>query len=160
MLGLGVGAALTPLVLNAIPIRNHGTVAAVLAMVAGLGGTFGVSLTGALFEQLQTGDTVSAAADRGLRISDAAARTLDGLMSSTPDATHALARYPVGQQGPLKAAVHQGFVSAFGGATELSFGLVIAGIAIAFVLIRRRAEVVTLPVPNMAQPFSGLAPRP
>ena len=44
LLGLGVGTALTPLnlaALNATPIRNHGTIAGVLAMIAGLGGCSG-----------------------------------------------------------------------------------------------------------------------
>jgi EmrB/QacA subfamily drug resistance transporter len=163
LLGLGVGTALTPLnlaALNATPMRNHGTIGAILAMLAGLGGTFGVALTGALFESLQTRDTVNAAAGRGLHISDGSARTLDGLMSGTPDATHALARYPVEQHAQLKAAVHQGFVSAFGGAMELSFGLVVLGVVITFALIRSQKEKVALPVPNMTQPFSGLSPRP
>ncbi len=163
LLGLGIGTALTPLnlaALNATAIRNHGTIAGVLAMVAGLGGMFGVALTGALFEQLQTRDTVNAAAAHGLQITNASARTLDGLMSGTPDATTALARYPVEHQAQLKAAVHQGFVTAFGGAMELSFGLVVLGIVLTFLLIRRQPEVEALPVPNMTQPFSGLSPRP
>jgi hypothetical protein len=163
LLGLGVGTALTPLnlaALNAMPVRSHGTVAAILAMLAGLGGTFGVALSGALFEALQTRDTVSAVAARGLKVTDAAARTLDGLMSGTPDATQALARYPAQQHAALRAAVHDGFISAFGGAMELSFGLVIVGIVITFLLIRTQAEKVVLPTPNVTQPFSGLSPRP
>jgi MFS family permease len=163
LLGLGIGTALTPLnlaALNATPTRNHGTVAAILAMLAGLGGMFGVAISGALFEQLQTGDTVSAAADRGVQITDSAARTLDGLMAGTPDAMHAIAHYPAAQHAALTAAVHEGFVSAFAGAMELSLGLVIAGIVITLVLIRSQDETVALPVPNVTQPFSGLSPRP
>ena len=163
LLGLGIGAALTPLnlaALNATPIRNHGTIAGVLAMVAGLGGMFGVALTGALFESLQTRDTVNAAADKGVQITDSSARTLDGLMSSTPDATTALAHYPAAQHAELKAAVHEGFVSAFGGAMKLSFGLVVLGIVLTFLLLRRQPEVEEMPYPNVAEPFTGLAPRP
>jgi MFS family permease len=163
LLGLGIGTALTPLnlaALNATPIRNHGTIAGVLAMIAGLGGMFGVALTGALFESRQTRDTVNAAANRGIHITDGSARTLDGLMSGTPDANTALAHYPAAQHAALKAAVHEGFVSAFGTAMELSFALVALGIVLTFVLIRRQPEVDQLPVPNVAQPFSGLAPRP
>jgi EmrB/QacA subfamily drug resistance transporter len=163
LLGLGIGTALTPLnlaALNATSVRNHGTVGGILAMVAGLGGMFGVSLTGALFESLQTRDTVNAAASRGVHITDSSARTLDGLMSGTPDATTALAHYPAAQHAQLTAAVHEGFVSAFGTAMELSFGLVVLGIALTFLLIRRQPEVEPIPVPNMTQPFSGLAPRP
>jgi EmrB/QacA subfamily drug resistance transporter len=163
LLGLGVGTALTPLnlaALNATSIRNHGTVAGILAMIAGLGGMFGVALTGALFEQFQTRDTVNAAADKGIHLTDSAARTLGGLMSGTPSGSKALAGYPAGQHAQLKAAVHEGFVSAFGGAMKLSFGLVVLGIVLTFVLIRRQPEVEPLPVPNVAQPFTGLAPRP
>ncbi len=163
LLGLGVGTALTPLnlaALNATPTRNHGTVAAILAMLAGVGGMFGVALTGAVFEQLQTRDIVSAAADRSVQITDDSARTLGGLMSGTPSSTHALAQYPAAQHAALTAAVHDGFVSAFAGAMELSLGLVIIGIAITFILIRRQDEKVALPAPNVTQPFSGLSPRP
>jgi EmrB/QacA subfamily drug resistance transporter len=163
LLGLGIGAALTPLnlaALNAVSIRNHGTIAGVLAMVAGLGGMFGVALTGALFESLQTRDTVNAAADRGVHITDASARTLDGLMSGTSDATRALARYPAVHHASLKAAVHEGFVSAFGSAMKLSFVLVVVGIVLTFLLLRRQPEVEEMPYPNMAEPFTGLAPRP
>jgi hypothetical protein len=163
LLGLGIGTALTPLnlaALNATSIRNHGTVAGVLAMIAGLGGMFGVALTGALFESLQTRDTVTAATGKGLHITDASARTLDGLMSGTPDAHTALAHFPAAQHARLSAAVHEGFVSAFGSAMELSFGLVVLGIVLTFLLIRRQPEVEALPFPNVAEPFTGLAPRP
>jgi EmrB/QacA subfamily drug resistance transporter len=163
LLGLGVGTALTPLnlaALNATSIRNHGTVAGVLAMVAGLGGMFGVALTGALFEQLQRNDIVSALADKGIQITSSAADTLGGLMSGTPSATRALAGYPAAQQAQVKAAVHEGFVSAFGSAMELSFALVVLGIVLTFLLIRREPEVEPLAYPNVAQPFTGLAPRP
>lgn len=163
LVGLGIGTALTPLnltALNATSIRNHGTVGAILAMVAGLGAMFGVSITGALFESLQTRDTVSAAAQRGIHVTGSSARTLDGLMPGTSDASTALAHYPAAQHAQLKASVHEGFVSAFGGAMGLSFGLMVLGIVLTFALIRRRPEVDALPVPNMTQPFSGLAPRP
>ena len=60
----------------------------------------------------------------------------------------------------MKAAVHDGFVSAFGGAMELSLGLVILGIVMTLLLIRTQAEKVVLPTPNVTQPFSGLSPRP
>ena len=109
---------------------------------------FGVALTGALFESLQTRDTVNAAADRGIHITDASARTLDGLMSGTSDASTALAHYPAAHHAQLKAAVHEGFVTAFGTAMELSFGLVVLGIVLTFVLIRRQPEVDQLPGPE------------
>ncbi len=163
LLGLGIGAALTPMnlaALNSQPNRNHGAVAAIITTFGGLGAMFGVAISGALFENLQTKDTVSAAADRGVHITDAAARTLDGLLSGTPDALHALATYPASEQPAVRAAVHDGFISALATTMELSFALVAAGIVLTLLLIRRRRPVEEIERPNMTDPFSGLAPRP
>ena len=47
LLGVGIGAALTPMnlaALNAMPPRNHGAVAAIITTLGGLGATFGVAL--------------------------------------------------------------------------------------------------------------------
>jgi MFS family permease len=163
LLGLGIGAALTPMnlaALNSQPNRNHGAVAAIITTFGGLGAMFGVAISGAFFENLQTNDTVSAAADRGIHITDAAARALDGLLSGTPASLHALATYPASEQPALRAAVHDGFISALATTMELSFGLVAAGIVLALLLIRRRRAVEQIERPNMTDPFSGLAPRP
>lgn len=46
------------------------------------------------------------------------------------------------------------------GAMELSFGLVVLGIVLTFLVIRREPAAERLPVPNVTEPFSGLAPRP
>ena len=163
LLGLGIGAALTPMnlaALNSQPNRNHGAVAAIITTFGGLGAMFGVAISGAVFENLQTNDTVSAAADRGVHITAAAARSLDGLLSGTADATHALATYPASEQPALRAAVHDGFISALATTMELSFALVAAGIVLTLLLIRRRPAVEQIERPNMTDPFSGLAPRP
>lgn len=108
LLGLGIGSALTPMnlaALNAMPARNHGAVAAIITTFGGLGATFGVALSGAVFEVLQTDRTVTAAANRGVQLTDAGARTLDGLLAGTPTATHALASYPASQHALLMAAI-------------------------------------------------------
>ena len=94
-----------------------------------------------------------------MHLTDAAARQLDGLLSGTSSSTQALARYPAGQQGPLRDAVREGFISALGTTMKLSFALVVVAVILALVLIRaRRAS--ALPRPNVTEPFSGLAPRP
>jgi EmrB/QacA subfamily drug resistance transporter len=164
LLGLGIGAALTPMnlaALNAMPARNHGAVAAIITTLGGLGATFGVALSGAVFESLQTDRTVSAAADRGIHLSHSTATTLDGLLAGTPSATHALNTFPASQHASLTAAVHHGFISALGTTMELSFVLVVAGIVLTLLLIRaEEAKVSRMPRPNMVDPFSGLAPRP
>jgi EmrB/QacA subfamily drug resistance transporter len=163
LLGLGIGLALTPMnlaALNAVPARNHGAVAAIITTLGGLGATFGVALSGALFETLQTDRTVTAAADRGLQISDGVARTLDGLLAGTPASTHALAAYPAAEHARLSAAVRQGFISALGTTMELSLGLVVFGIVLTLLLIRPEKVTEPLGRPNVGDPFSGLAPRP
>jgi EmrB/QacA subfamily drug resistance transporter len=164
LLGLGIGAALTPMnlaALNAVPGRNHGAVAAIITTLGGLGATFGVALSGAVFESLETNRTVEAAESRGIGLSHTAARTLDGLLAGTPTASRALDTYPSAQHASLLAAVRHGMVSALGTTMELSFVLVVVGIVLALLLIRARPEAEpALPRPNVADPFSGLAPRP
>jgi EmrB/QacA subfamily drug resistance transporter len=164
LLGLGIGIALTPMnlaALNAMPSRNHGAVAAIITTLGGLGGTFGVALSGAVFETLQTDRTVNAAADQGIHLSDSSASTLDGLLAGTPSATHALAGYPVSEHASLHEAVRHGFISALGTTMELSFALVVVGIVLTLLLIRAQPAAATdLKPPNMVDPFSGLAPRP
>jgi MFS family permease len=164
LLGLGIGAALTPMnlaALNAMPPRNHGAVAAIITTLGGLGATFGVALSGAVFETLQTDRTVSAAAAGGVQISHSTASTLDGLLAGTPSAQHTLSTFPASQHATLTDAVHHGFISALGTTMKLSFALVVAGIVLTLLLIRAEpAPKTALQRPNVADPFSGLAPRP
>jgi EmrB/QacA subfamily drug resistance transporter len=160
LLGLGIGAALTPMnlaALNSMPARSHGSVAAIITTFGGLGATFGVALSGALFEQLQLNRTISAAADRGIHLTDAAARKVEELL--TGSGTSPLAGFPAALHAPLRAAVREGFTSALGTTMEVSFVLVVVAIALALLLIRSR-DLAPLPRPNMTEPFSGLAPRP
>ena len=163
LLGLGIGTALTPMnlaALGAVPQRNHGAVAAIITTLGGLGATFGVALSGAVFETLQTSRTVSEAADRGVHLTHSAASTLDGLLAGTPSATRALAGYPADQHASITAAVHHGFTSALGSTMRLSFAIVVFGIVLTLLLIRPERAVDPLPRPNVTDPFSGLAPRP
>jgi MFS family permease len=162
LLGLGIGTALTPMnlaALNSVDARNHGSVAAIITTLGGLGSTFGVALSGAVFEAVQTSRIVSDAADRGVHLTDALARQLAGVLDGTRSATAALARYPAAQQQSLRTAVHDGFISALGSTMKLSFALVIVAIILSLALIRSR-PVSTVPSPSVAEPFSGLAPRP
>ena len=162
LLGLGIGTALTPMnlaALNSVPARSHGSVAGIITTLGGLGSTFGVALSGALFEAVQTNRTVSDAVDHGVHLTDSAARQLEGLLNGTTTSTQALAGYPTAQHAELHDAVRDGFISALGTTMKLSFALVVAAVILALVLIRaRRASV--LPRPNVTEPFSGLAPRP
>jgi MFS family permease len=163
LLGLGIGTALTPMnlaALGAMPQRNHGAVAAIITTLGGLGATFGVALSGAVFETFQTNRTVDEASARGVALSHSAARALDGLLAGTPSATKALASYPAGEHASITAAVHHGFTSALGSTMRLSFALVVLGIVLTLLLIRPERAIDPLPRPNVTEPFSGLAPRP
>jgi SAM-dependent methyltransferase len=162
LLGLGSSVALTPMnlaALNSTPRRNHGAVGGIVATVAGVGNTLGVALSGAVFEQLQTVRTVSAARDRGVHISADAARTLEGLLPGTPDATRALSTYPAGHRAALTDSVHVGFISALARTMILSLAFVVVGIVLALLPIRRYPALEPLRPPNVADPFSGLSPR-
>ena len=162
LLGVGIGTALTPMnlaALNSVDARNHGSVAAIITTLGGLGSTFGVALSGAVFEAVQTSRIVSNAADHGVHLTNALARQLAGLLDGTPSATAALARYPSAQQESLRTVVHNSFISALSSTMKLSFVLVIVSIILSLALIRSR-PVSTVPSPSVAEPFSGLAPRP
>jgi MFS family permease len=167
LLGAGVGIALTPTNLAALgsqPVSRHGAVGGILATLGGLGGAFGVAISGAVFESIQASDTVTQAADNGIKISTATARTLEGLLSGTPSATTALDKFPQSQHAALHAAVREGYISAFATAMLISAIIVVIGAGLALAIIRRRADVgepVTLPLrPNIADPYPGLALRP
>jgi EmrB/QacA subfamily drug resistance transporter len=141
LLGLGIGLALTPLnlaALGAVPQRLHAVVGGIIATVGGLGLMFGVAISGAVFEGLQIGRVADDAARAGIRISDATADTLSGLLAGTPSATAKLDSYPAAQQPLLRDAVHDGFLSALGTTMALSFAIVVVGIVIVLALIRRR----------------------
>jgi EmrB/QacA subfamily drug resistance transporter len=167
LLGAGVGIALTPTNLAALgsqPVSRHGAVGGILATLGGLGGAFGVAISGAVFESIQASDTVSEAADRGIKIGSGTARTLEGLLSGTPSATTALDKFPHGQQGALHEAVRAGYTSAFATAMLISAIIVVVGAALALAILRRRADVgepaALPPRPNIADPYPGLALRP
>jgi EmrB/QacA subfamily drug resistance transporter len=165
LLGLGIGAALTPLnlaALNAAPQRQHGAVGAVLVTLSGLGATFGVALTGALNQTLWDEDVVDAAASSGQEIDTAAADTLTGLLAGAPSATDELNMFPASEHEALTGAVREGYFDAFQASMILSTAIMAGGIVLALVLIRRRAPVddAPLPTPNQAAPFSGVAQRP
>lgn len=141
LLGLGVGAALTPLnlaALGAVSQRRHAAIGGILATIGGLGAMFGVAASGALFEALQLDRTVDEARDRGIAITRTVAEQLDGLLAGTPSATTTLESFPAAQQEPLREAARDAFLSALGTTMSLSFLIVVVGIALTLALIRRR----------------------
>ncbi len=163
LIGVGFGTALTPMNLaglNSVPQSHHGAVAAILATLGGLGATFGVALSGAVFEASQLNQTLQAASNRGLHLTTSAARTLEGLLPGTPSATTALRHLPPAQHAAVHEAVRLGFINALGRTLELSLGIVVASLLFSLVLFRTETAEIALPKPNVTEPFSGLAPRP
>lgn len=164
LLGLGVGVALTPMnlcALNAVEQRHHGAVGGIIATMGGLGATFGVALSGAVFESLQVDDIVDNAKGAGISISSSLASTLDGLPAGAPSATKALATFPADQQSTVSALVNESFLSALDTAMVLSFGVLVVGMVLTVLLIRRREPVSEQPpAPTVARPIPALAQRP
>ncbi|HEY8581287.1 MAG TPA: MFS transporter, partial [Capillimicrobium sp.] len=144
LLGLGIGAVLTPLnlaALGAVPQRRHAAVGAILSTVGGLGGMFGVAISGAVFEVLQTDRTVDRAAERGVSISSSVAQTLEGLLAKAPSAVEALRPFSREERDHLREAVQDAFLSALSTTMALSAALVAVGAVVALALIRRRPPI-------------------
>jgi EmrB/QacA subfamily drug resistance transporter len=164
LLGLGLGVALTPMnlcALNAVEQRHHGTVGGIITTVGGLGGTFGVALTGAVDQSLQINHTVQSAAQAGIDVSHDTAATLITLLGGAPSGTAALHSFPAGQQATLTSIVNDSFLSALDDAMLMSFGILVVGIVLATVLIRHGKRVsADIPTPNVANPISALSTRP
>lgn len=73
-----------------------------------------------------------------LALNEASAYTLDGLLAGTPSATKALNAFPAGRRSGLTDAVREGFISALGTTMLLSFAIVVVGIVLCLLLIRRQ----------------------
>jgi EmrB/QacA subfamily drug resistance transporter len=164
LLGLGIGSASTPInltALNAVETRLHGFVGGLMSMTSGLGSTFGVAVSGAVFEALQQHDTVDQAAAQGVTISGSTAATLEGLVSNAPTAIQALHTFPAAQRAALSDAVYEGWVSAMADTMLISLGSILLGLALTLLLIRREEPIPDpIPRPNVADPIPVLAQRP
>ncbi len=150
MMGFGVGFSLTPMnlaAMNAISRDHAGAASGILVTLSGLGATLGVAVTGAIFNQLQADETVSLAAERSIKLSESAAQDLDGLLAATPEAAKALESSAGLSSAQAEAVVREAFVSALGTSLKLSAALVLAGLLLTIVLMRRQ------------DPVDGPAPR-
>lgn len=144
VIGLGVGLALTPMnlaAMNAVTRDKAGAASGLLVTFSGLGATLGVAVTGALFNELQAQKTVALAGSLGATISESQARQLDGLLAGTPGATAAIEK-AVGLD-PTKGLdlVREAFVAALGSSLLISAGLVIVGLVLTALLMRREDPV-------------------
>jgi hypothetical protein len=127
--------------MNAISRDHAGAASGILVTLSGLGATLGVAVTGALFQQIQTNDTVTDSAAHGVQITADQARTLDGLLAGAPGAEHSLHQIAGSHAAGVHAATREAFVSALGFSIKLSAGLVILGLLLTIVLMRRQDPV-------------------
>jgi predicted MFS family arabinose efflux permease len=163
LMGFGVGLALTPMnlaAMNAISREHHGLASGMLVTLSGLGATLGVAATGAIFQQLQIDRTVSLVSKRGITIDDSQAQELDGLLAGTAGAEHALDRIAQDRAGEVHEAVREAFVDALGSSLKLSAALVVAGLVLSAVLLRRTTPAdAARTSPVLAQAHPRPAPR-
>lgn len=131
ILGFGIGLALTPMnlaAMNAVSKHHAGSAAGLLVTLSGLGATLGVAVTGAIFNELQAERTVRKLGEAGIHRSRHQAQEL---------ASHVLSGSSGGAAQAAVEAVRSAFVSALGTSLEISAFLVLVGVVLALVLLRR-----------------------
>jgi EmrB/QacA subfamily drug resistance transporter len=160
LMGFGVGFALTPMnlaAMNAVSRDHHGAASGLLVTLSGLGATLGVAVTGAIFQALQVDRLVDLAGARGVSISEAQAQELTGVLAGTPGAQAALDRIAGTRTAGIEEDVREAFVDALGTSLVLSAALVVLGLVLTIVLMRRSAPADAEPTPPILAPP---APRP
>lgn len=160
IMGFGIGLALTPMnlaAMNAVSHEHHGSAAALLVTLSGLGATLGVAVTGALFTSLQTSRTVELVDQAGVTITADQAQTLDGILAGTAGATGALDKLAGADVQAVTSAVREAFISALGTSLKVSGALVVVGAILAMVLLRRSSAEDAEPSDH---PVSSMTPRP
>jgi len=163
MMGFGVGVALTPMnlaAMNAISRDHAGAASGVLVTLSGLGATLGVALTGAIFDDLLTSRTVTFSAERGVDISSAQAKDLDGLLAGSSGAQQTLDQIAGDRSSEVREAVREAFVSSLGTALKLSAVLIVVGLVLSVMLLRRSSSADAVPTePVLGAPTPRPAPR-
>lgn len=145
VLGAGVGLCLTPLntaAMNAIRRAEHGAAAGILVTMSGLGATFGIAVSGALFQSVKDDKSDDLLSKVGVSI-ESSERKLEGLLAGAKDATAALKKFGQTEQEHIVHAIRQGFTDGLGAVMWLSLGVCIAGVVLVL-LVMQRSE----PIPD------------
>jgi EmrB/QacA subfamily drug resistance transporter len=140
ILGFGIGLALTPMnlaAMNAVSRDHAGSAAGLLVTLSGLGATLGVAVTGAVFNELQTQRTVEKVGEAGVQVSRTGAQQLAGVLAGSPGGEQTLDQVAGGHPHAVEEAVRSAFVSALATSLKLSAFLVLVGVGLALVLLRR-----------------------
>jgi EmrB/QacA subfamily drug resistance transporter len=144
ILGFGVGLCLTPLntaAMNAIRRAEHGAAAGILVTMSGLGATFGIAISGALFQTVKDSKSDHLLGKVGIHLSEGTERTLEGLLAGAKDAMTELKKFSLSQQHAITHAVRQGFTEALGSVMWLSVGVTLAGVVIVALIMQRTAPI-------------------
>ena len=182
MMGFGVGFSLTPMnlaAMNAVSRHHAGLASGMLVTLSGLGATLGVAVTGAIFNDLNVDRTQErVSADTGVTITASQAEDLDGVLAGADQAKKTLdGIVGKGEASEAETAIREAFVSALGTSLKISAGLVLAGLVLTVLLMRRQdpvdddvgGEVTTPPVaapphrplgrhPHWGLPFGSRGP--
>jgi MFS family permease len=160
IMGFGIGLALTPMnlaAMNAVPRDHAGSAAGLLVTLSGLGATLGVAVTGALFQELQTQRTVQMVGEAGAHVGREQAQQLAGVLSGSPGGEKTLDQIAGGHAKGVEEAVREAFVSALGTSLKLSGFLVLIGVVLGLVLLRRSQPA---DAARSEQPVGSVTPRP
>lgn len=165
LMGFGVGFALTPMnlaAMNAISRDHAGAASGLLVTLSGLGATLGVAVTGAIFNELQTQDTISRANDIGVEVSRSQAQQLDGVLAGSDGAQETLKSIAGEKAADMEHQVREAFVDALGTSLKLSAALIAIGLILTLILMRRTtpADAAAPAVPVLGAPTPRPAPRP
>ncbi len=134
LLGAGIGLTMSPMstaAMNSVVTAKAGVASGILSMFRMIGGTFGVALLGALFQnqaKTRLGEILS---DSALS-ADQRAELARGLAGGVPD----VQGLSPDQMARLTAASHDAFIYGLTHAMVLSVGVAIIGVLVAFVMIR------------------------
>jgi EmrB/QacA subfamily drug resistance transporter len=138
ILGAGLGLTITPLnvaAITAVSRAKAGVAAGILTTIGGLGGVFGVALTGGIFQEQQDSKMDQILKAAGHPLGNGTERELLGILSGAPDAEKKLATFPTNVQHIIVQAVHDSFVFGIANVMWLTTGLSIASaIFTAFVM--------------------------
>lgn len=166
MMGFGVGISLTAMnlaAMNAISRNQAGAASGMLVTLSGLGATLGVAVTGAVFNQLNIERTAEEVNEKaGVTIGDAQAENLDGLLAGASDAQRTLDSIAgKAEASNVMDAVREAFVSSLGTSLKIAAALVLVGLILATILIRRQEPVDDdeLTMPPVAAPPHRPLPR-
>jgi EmrB/QacA subfamily drug resistance transporter len=157
VLGGGLGLTITPLniaAITAVSRAQAGVAAGLLTTIGGLGGVFGVALTGGLFQQQQDTKMDQVLANAGMPLPNSTERELLGILTGAPDAEKELAKFSTSAQHTITQAVHDSFVFGIANVMWLTTGLAIASAIFTAVVMTGKKppaeEVVEQPAPSVA----------